>query len=157
MKNILRGYGVGMTQQERQVARSQAADLTRTRGTTKIPQPPRDIICQPASRGVLVTWNYPQVNFDIQRWRVYKDDELTIFAEIKDRGTRQCTVPSTAGVSPPIINVFVSSLNSFGTESAKVQAQGKAIAESGAPTQPTSPPEYNSVNSGGRDLTTDYQ
>lgn len=156
MKVILRGYGVGMSAGERQNARTRAADLTRTRGTTLVPQPPRDIICQSAPRGVLVTWNYPAVNFDIQRWRVYKGNEQTLFAEIKDRGTRQCFVDLTAGASPLVVNVFVSSLNSAGVESAKVQSQGSAIAEAGAPSLPTSPPEYNDVNSGGGDLSTDY-
>lgn len=156
MRVVLRGYGVGMSPGQKFNARVQAADLTRTRGTKTLPQPPRDIIAQSAPRGLLVTWNYPVVNQDIQRWRVYKGDESTLFAEIKDRGTRQCFVDATAGVSPPTVNIFVSSMNSAGVESARIQVQGKAIAEIGAPTLPTSPPEYNSVNSGGRDLSTDY-
>jgi hypothetical protein len=157
MRIVTRGYGVGMSPNQKFNARVLAATVTRTQGTASLPQPPRDIICQPAPRGVLVTWNYPTVNFDIQRWRVYKNDEQTLFAEIKDRGTRQCFVDSTAGATPPTVNVFISSLNSGGVESAKVQSQGKAIAETGAPTLPTSPPEYNDVNSGGGDLSTDYQ
>lgn len=157
MKVVLRGYGVRMTSEERYVARSQAADLTRVRGTTRVPQPPRDLIAQAAPRGVLLTWNYPADSSDIQRWRVYKDNETTLFAEIKDRGTRQCFVPSTAGASPPTVNLFVSSMSIAGVESPIVQAQGKAIAEAGAPTLPGSPPEYGSINSGGRDKTTDYQ
>jgi hypothetical protein len=156
MKIILRGYGTGMTTGERQNARTEAANLTRTIGTKQVPQPPRDIVVQPASRGVLVTWNYPTVNFDIQRWRVYRGNENTLFSEIKDRGTRQVFVEATAGSSPPTINIFVSSVNALGIESAKVQVQGKATAETGAPTMPTVPPEYNSVNSGGKDTSTDY-
>jgi hypothetical protein len=146
-----------MTAEERYVARSQAADLTRIRGTTRIPQPPRDIIVQAAPRGILLTWNYPTDYSDIQRWRVYKDSETALFAEIKDRGTRQCFVPTTAGASPPTVNLFVSSMSIAGIESSVVQVQGKAIAEAGAPTLPAAPPEYSSINSGGRDRNTDYQ
>jgi hypothetical protein len=156
MKIILRGYGTGMTTLERQNARTEAANLTRNIGTKQLPQPPRGIVVQPAPRGVLVTWNYPAVNFDIQRWRVYRGDENTLYAEIKDRGTRQSFVEATAGASPPTVNIFVSSVNALGIESAKVQIQGKSIAEAGAPTMPTVPPEYNSINSGGRDTSTDY-
>lgn len=146
-----------MTSEERYIARSQAADLTRVRGTTRIPQPPRDIIAQAGPRGILLTWNYPPDPSDIQRWRVYKDNETTLFAEIKDRGTRQCFVPTSAGASPPTVNLFVSSMSIAGVESPTVQVQAKAIAEAGAPALPSAPPEYSSVNSGGRDRTTDYQ
>lgn len=157
MKVILRGYGIRQSTEQRYIARSQAADLTRVRGTTRVPQPPRDLIAQSAPRGILVTWNYPADNRDIQRWRVYKDNENTLFAEIKDRGTRQCFVDATAGASPPTVNIFVSSMSIAGVESPLLQVQGKAIAEAGAPTLPPAPPEYTKVGSGGADLSTDYQ
>jgi hypothetical protein len=157
MKVGLRGYGVAMSAQQRFNARSQAIDLTLTRGTRQIPQPPRDIIAQSGPRGILVTWNYPAVNQDIQRWRVYKGNESTLYIEIKDRGTRQCFMDATAGASPPVVNIFVSSVNSFGMESPKVQIQATPIAEAGAPTLPGAPPEYTAVNSGGADRITDYR
>lgn len=157
MKVVLRGYGTRMTAEERYTARSEAANLVRTVGTARVPQPPTGLIAQSSPRGVQVTWNYPEVNQDIQRWRVYKDNENLLFAEIKDRGTRQCFVDATAGASPSTINVFVSSVNAAGVESAPVQIQGKAIAEAGAPALPSAPPEYGSVNSGGADRSTDYR
>lgn len=158
MKLISRGYGIGMSTQERQNARAQAADVTRTRGTAQVPQPPRDIICQPGPRGMLVTWNLPAgFNNDIQRWRVYKDDENTLYADINDRGTRQCFVEATSGATPPTVNVFISSVNNLGVESAKVQAQGKASTEAGAPSMPSVPPGYTATISGGGDRSTNYR
>jgi hypothetical protein len=152
MKCILRGYGVNMTVQEKQLAKAQAINMTITTGTGQAPQPPRDLICQPGPRGILLTWNLPSgFNTDIQRWRVYRGDENTLYAEIADRGTRQCFVEATAGSSPPLVNLFVSSINTFGRESAKVQVQGVAATEAGAPTMPNAPPGYSSGGSGGGD------
>ena len=143
MKAILRGN---------EIDREQGADMTRLRGTSKRPQPPRDVICQTAPQGLLVTWHYPVVNGDIQRWRVYKNNEITLHAEITDRGTRQCFVPATDSVP---INVFVSSLNAAGVESTKVYRQGTPGASTA--TMPDVPPEYNDIDSGGRDIRTDFQ
>lgn len=157
MKVISRGYGVGMSTQERQNARAHAADVTRTRGTAQVPQPPRDIICQNGPRGMLVTWNLPAgFNADIQRWRVYKDDESTLYADINDRGTRQCFIEATAGSAPPVVNAFVSSMNNLGQESRKVQAQGQAATEAGAPAMPSVPPGYTATSSGGGDRSANY-
>lgn len=157
MKVILRGYGIRMTSEERQIARAQSRDLTLTRGTAQKPQPPRDIILQSGPRGVLVTWNLPAgFNSDIQRWRVYKGDENTLYAEVNDRGTRQHFIESSAGSTPPVVNVFVSSLNSLGVESRKVQAQGQSATEAGAPTMPSVPPGYTSAGSGGGDTSSNY-
>ena len=150
MKAILRDYGRHQNQQQRYVARSTARDLTLTRGTSRKPYPPRGVMCQSAPRGLLVTWNLPAgFNNDIQRWRVYKNDENTLYQEIADRGTRQCFVETTAGSSPPVTNVFVSSINNLGVESAKTPAQGAALTEAGAPAMPNPPPEYNDGGAGG--------
>lgn len=155
MKAILRGYGVRMTTEERQVARAQAADSTRTRGTAQAPQPPRDIVAQSAPRGIFVTWGLPAgFNLDIQRWRVYKDDENSLFTEINDRGTRQCFIETTAGATPPMVNIFVSSLNALGVESAAVQVQGQAAAEAGAPPMPTPPQGFTAGS--GKDISSSY-
>src|SRR2546430_801782 len=158
MKVILRGYGIRMTSEQRQVARATARDTILTRGTAQRPQPPRDIVAQSGPRGILVTWNLPSgFNSDIQRWRVYKDDENTLYAEINDRGTRQHFIEATSGATPPTVNVFVSSLNSLGVESQKVQAQGKATVEAAAPAMPSVPPGYTSGNYGGGDTNTNYK
>jgi len=145
-----------MTTQERQNARAQAADMTRVRGTSQRPQPPRDVVCQPAPRGILVTWNFPLINSDIQKWRVYKGDENTLFADIGDRGTRQCFVDSTAGTTPPPVNIFVSSMNAGGVESVKAHGLGQAIAEASSPAMPNVPPQYTTIASGGGDTTSGF-
>jgi hypothetical protein len=158
MKVILRGYGLRMTSEERQVARANALEIVRTRGTAQIPQPPRDIITQSGPRGMLVTWNLPAgFATDIQRWRVYKDDENTLYADINDRGTRQCFIETTASATPPVVNVFVSSMNALGVESRKVQAQGQAATEAGAPAMPSPPPGYTSGGAGGGNKERNYK
>jgi hypothetical protein len=147
-----------MSTLQKQAMKAQTADLTRTRGTGQPPQPPRDIICQPGPRGMLVTWNLPSgFSDDIQRWRVYKDDENTLYHEVTDRGTRQMFVETTAGTNPVVTNVFVSSLNALGIESKKTQGQGQAAAETGAPVMPPVPPGFNSGFYGGGSTGTNYK
>lgn len=132
------------TPADKQAERNKALDSLRTRGTPRIPDPPRDVIAQPGSRGVLLAWGLPAVFFDIVGWRIYKGDENTLYHELRDRGTRQMFVEATAGTTPPNNNFFISSMNAFGKESQKVQIQGKATAETGAPSMPGAPPGYTS-------------
>src|SRR6266852_6319697 len=144
-----------MTSEQRQVARAQARDLTLTRGTAQKPLPPREIITQAGPRGVLLSWSLPAgYNTDIQRWRIYKDDENTLYAELMDRGARQHFIEATAGATPPTTNFFVSSVNNLGVESQKIQVQASAAVEAAAPTMPSSPPGYTSCGAGGGNRTT---
>ena len=129
--------------------RQQTLDFLRGRGTARLPQPPRDLIAAPGPRGVLVTWNLPQVYWDVEGWRVYKNDEKTLYHEIRDRGTRQMFVESTAATTSPMTNFFISSLNGLGKESPKIQVKAAALNEPGAPAMPGVPPGYNSGGSGG--------
>jgi len=155
MKAILRGYGVGMTTAQKQIARAAASDATRTRGTAQRPKPPQDLQAQAGPRGILVTWGAPSIfNIDIQRWRVYKDNESTLYAEVNDRGTRQCFIEATAGTTPPVVNIFVSSVNSLGIESQKIQVQGVSAVEAAAPAMPSVPPGYTSGS--GANLAANY-
>lgn len=157
MKTTLRGYGFGMTTVQRQQARIDLAVATRTQGVARRPLPPRDLQLQSGPRGILLTWKNPTgYTLDIQRWRVFKDDENTLYAEINDRGTRQCFVETTSGSTPPTVNLFVSSVNNLGVESQKVQAQGTATTEAGAPSMPSAPPGYTSERSGGGSTDTNY-
>lgn len=141
---------------ERQALRVQATDFVRTRGTAQIPPPPREITVQSAPRGLYLTWNLPDPRDPgtsyIVGWRVYKDDENTLYEEIRDRGNRQKFVESTAGSAPPVTNVFISSINALGQESQKVQVQGSALTEAGAPTFPGAPPGY--TGTGGKNTST---
>lgn len=143
MKIILRNYGIGMTATQRQAARATAADAVTTRGTGQVPPAPRDILAQPGPRGVLLNWRPgARPTSDIGGWRIYKDDESKLFAELRDVNTTQHFIEATAGTTPPVTNFFVSSFNKLGVESQKVQIQSAAIVETGAPVMPSTPPTY---------------
>jgi hypothetical protein len=143
MKVIVRGYGVGMTPQERAVARSNAADAVRNRGTAKKPLPPRDLLAQSGPRGILVNWRKGAgFTSDTTGYRIYKGTEASLFAEIHDANTMQHFIEATAGAAPPVTNIFVSSINKLGVESAKVQVQSVAAVEAGAPIMPSTPPSF---------------
>jgi len=150
LKTIIRGYGIMMTTEEKQTTKAQAADLVRTRGTSQVPQMPRDLFAQAAPRGILLNWLPPSgFSSDIAGWRIYKDDETKLFAEIREPLTTQHLVETTAGATPPVVNLFVSSFNRSGVESPKVQIQGAALAESGAPSMPSTPPTYTTPYTSG--------
>lgn len=142
----------GATPMDNWNERLRAVDFMRVRGTPKIPQPPRDVLAQSGPRGVFLTWSLPAVYRDISGWRIYKNDEHTLFAEIRDRGTRQEFVEATASTASVAVNLFVSSINDFGRESVKIQVQGKAANEAGAPTMPNTPPNYSTGWAGGGNL-----
>ena len=127
-------------------------DFLRQRGSPQVPLAPRDVIAQSGPRGVFLTWNLPTVNYNITGWRVYKTDEYTLYHDIQDRGVRQMFVESSAATVSPKINLFISSLNALGKESKKVQVQGSALNEPGAPPMPGPPPGYNQGGSGGGNL-----
>jgi hypothetical protein len=132
--------------------RLQVTDFVRQRGTSKQPAPPRDLIAQSSARGVSVVWGLPSgANPDIAGWRVYSGDENTLVGKIADRGTRNFTVPANSGSTPPSNNIFVSSVNALGVESPKVQIQGKATVEAGAPALAVPPAGY--IQGNGSDLT----
>src|SRR5262249_52711313 len=117
----------------------------------KKPVAPRDVFVQSGPRGILVNWRMGAgFTADIAGWRLYKDDENSHFADILDPNTQQHFIESTAGSTPPVTNIFVSSINQLGFESAKVQAQSTATVEAGAPTMPGTPPTYTNQFSPGK-------
>lgn len=149
MKAIIRNYSYQAEPAKRYALRSQSVDMVIARGTSKKPLPPRDIIPQSGVQGVLVSWSLGAgFTGDINGWRIYKDDENTLYASIRDKGTRQYFVPASSGASPENINIFVSSINALGVESQKVQVQGKSL-PTGSTTVPSSPPGFTSGGSGG--------
>lgn len=150
MKAILRGYGIRMNTEERQVARSQADDMTRARGTSRRPNAPRALFVQSGPRGVLLNWQ-PGAGFsgDIAGYRIYKDDEFSLFAEIHEPRTTQHFIDSSAGSTPPTTNFFVSAINKLGIESPLVQVQSIASVEPGAPPFPNTPSGYGTNFGGG--------
>jgi hypothetical protein len=150
MKAILRGYGIRMNTEERQVARSQADDMTRTRGTDRRPNAPRAVFLQSGPRGILVNWQPGAgLKSDIAGYRIYKDDEFSLFAEIHESVTTQHFIDSSAGSTPPVTNIFVSSISKLGKESPLVQAQSVAIVEAAAPPFPGTPGGYGTNFGGG--------
>lgn len=150
MKVILRNYGIRMNSEERQTARMQAADMIRTRGTGRRPLPPRDLFLQSGPRGILVQWRFPvKTTEDIAGWRVYKDNEFSLFCEIRDPNTTQHFIDSTAGSTPPVTNIFVSAINKLSQESPLVSAQGSAIVEAAAPPFPSGGGSYGTNFGGG--------
>lgn len=138
-----------MTKAERLMFDQQVAN----QGSPRRPDPPRDVFVQSGSRKVLLTWKLPPHSDDIRRWRIYRDTEKNLVMEVADRGTRQMYLDVSAGTTPPTYNFFVSSVNAAGVESVKVQVQGKATAETGAPSDPPPPPGYTNESSGGGDKT----
>lgn len=150
MKVILRGYGNGMSTAQKQNARAQADDMTKVRGTARIPGMPRDAFAQSGPRGVLLNWRLPSgLSSDVAGFRIYKDDESKLFAQVKDPTTTQFFVETTAGSSPPVTNFFVSCINNLGIESGKVTITGSASVEAGAPSMPVTPPTYTKPDTGG--------
>lgn len=140
-------YRLLTTPADKMQARLQTVDFIRQRGTAKVPPPPRDLQAQASSRGILVTWAMPDSDQNlISGWKIYKDDDNTLFASISDRGARQYLIPATAGSSPPTVNIFISSVNPLGLESNRVQIQGSSTAETGAPSVASAPPGFSDGN-----------
>jgi hypothetical protein len=131
------------------------AEIVAQRGSTDIPPRPRDLMAQSGARKVLLTWSLAEGDEITARWRIYKDTESNLVMEIADRGTRQMFLDVTSGATPPTVNFFVSGLSKLGTEGPKVQVQGKATVEAGAPSDPAVPPGYTSGSAGGGDTSYD--
>lgn len=117
---------------------AEAETWAKTNGTTGRPQPPRNLLAQSGSRKVLVTWDMPTVFADIIGWKIYTGNENAQLDSIYDPNVRQYSVPASSGSSPPVINIFVSSFSKT-SESTRVQVQGSATAEAGAPSDPAPP------------------
>ena len=128
--------------QQKPAERIKAAERMKVRGVIRAPQAPRDVFLQSGPRGVLINWRPPQVNPDIAGWRIYKDTEASLFAEIHEPNTTQHFIEATAGSTPPVGNFFISAINKLGVESPIIQVQGAATTEASAPTMPSTPPTY---------------
>lgn len=116
-----------------------ATQYFRVNGDGRRPNPPRNLQAQSGSRKILVTWDAPLVIDGLVGYAVYTENEGSLLATINDVSVRQYSVPASAGSSPPTKNIFVSCLSKSG-ESSKVQIQGKASVEAGAPADPVVPP-----------------
>lgn len=125
-------------------------------GTRRRPQPPRNLISQPASLGALITWNAPVKSVGIAGWRIYKDNENNLLEEIRDPSRRQAQVRINASSAQAF---YVSSFTLQGAESPKMQVIASpslgeflvAFNDPGAvnPKIPNDPPEWASEPTGG--------
>lgn len=130
-------------------AKRQASDYLATRGLPGRPPAPRDVQIQSGARKVLLTWKLAPNDQTTAHWRVYRDTESNLVMEIADLGTRQMFLDVTSGATPPVYNFFVSGVSQLGVEGPKVQVQGSAEVEAGAPSDPSLPPGYTDESSGG--------
>lgn len=128
-----------------------AADFIRVNGAIRRPQPPRNLQAQSGSRKVLVTWDAPLVTDGILGYKIYTANENQLLDTVTDPNVRQYSVPASAGSSPPTINIFVSSFTKR-DESQKVQVQGAATAESGAPSDPPPPTDSGATGNTGKTI-----
>ena len=126
-------------------------DQIRTRGTSVIPDPPRDIQVQAATGGVFVTWKLPVNHQPVNGWRLYVNTESNLAAQIRDKGTRQAFIPLSTGSSPETVNVMVSSMSQLGRESSKVVKAATPKSQTLTTTVPTAPPGYLKESAGGKD------
>ena len=131
-----------------------AIAFARQNGVTARPNPPRNLQAQSGSRKILGTWDAPIVATGIVGYRIYTDNENSLLDTLYDPNVRQYSVPASAGSSPPTKNIFISSF-SKNNESVKVQIQGKASVEAGAPTDPAVPPASAASGSTGEKLGVD--
>jgi hypothetical protein len=116
-----------------------ALSWARTNGTSNKPQQPRNPQAQSGSRGALITWDMPVVFSDIVGFRIFKDSENSLLDTIYDPNVRQYKVQLSAGASPQVTNLFISSFNVRGMQSNPVQVQASSLAEASAPADPAAP------------------
>ena len=122
------------------LSRSDAKRFIALNGSQSVPPQPRSLVAQSSSRGLLVTWEFAEAGFeDTAGWKVYVDNENSLFTTINDPNVRQILIPASAGSSPPTRNVFIAAVNKSGIQSNPVQVQGNATVEAGAPSVPTPP------------------
>jgi hypothetical protein len=137
------------------VMRETAVAVTPLISTRKRPDPPRSLISQPGSLEATITWNAPAKATDIALWRIYRDNENNLVDSIPDPNARQYR-PKLPASTPTAF--YVSSVNSAGRESIKVQiiatantdqavVTGTTGATSGTSAPP--PPGYNQEPTGG--------
>ena len=86
-----------------------------------IPAPPRNLRCSSGTMEVLVTWNAPPHLLGVDGFRVYQTTENNLIWSTKDRTVRQTRIKMPANTTD---NFFVSSVSTFGRESAKIPVQG---------------------------------
>lgn len=85
------------------------------------PDPPRDLQVTVGTLDVTISWTAPVNPVDVAGWRVYKDTESNLIDKIADPSTTQVKIKLS--ISSPTA-FYISSVNSIGQESIKIQAIG---------------------------------
>jgi hypothetical protein len=124
-----------------------AVQYFRVNGDNSIPDPPRNLQSQSGSRKVLVTWDAPVITNGIAGYKIYTDNEGQLLDTVTDPNVRQYNVPASAGSTPSVMNIFVSSFTNQ-QESMQAQIKGSASVEAGAPADP-SPPSGSGASGNG--------
>lgn len=138
------------------VLQETAGTVLQVAGSQNRPDPPRSIITQPGSLEVLLTWNAPFRASDISGWRIYKDVESNLVDSIPDPNVRQARIKVPANTPTAF---YISSINSAGRESIKIQVIAKAntdqlvVSGGTSGTTPSLPPGYSGEPSGGSAFT----
>ena len=132
----------GMTVGERWRMRKTSSLEVMTVGDNRLPDPPRSIVAQSGSRKAVITWSLPVRSEDICGFHIYKYKESNRIKTISNPLETQTEVSLDAGATPPKTAIYISCYNTFGKESSKVQVICSAVAEAGAPTDPSAPTGY---------------
>lgn len=123
-------------------------------GSRRRPEPPRNIQAQGGSLEILLTWNAPTQAKGIVGWKVYKDNEGNLIAEIRDFDVRQYKHKMPASTTAAF---YVSSFTPK-AESIKAQVLGTSNSDklvvagtTGETTgsEPSPPPEWEDEPFGG--------
>lgn len=115
-----------------------ATQYFRVNSDNSIPDPPRNLQAQSGSRKVLTTWDAPVNTAGIVGYKIYTANEGQLLDTVTDPNVRQYNVPASAGTTPPVMNIFISSFTNQ-RESQKVQVKGSALVEASAPADPIPP------------------
>lgn len=101
--------------------RAQDSDALRVRGTSQLPPAPTFLRLAKSGTKLTADWDAPIFQKSpITGWRVYLDTEINLVQAIKDAGCTHAEITITANTNH---NVFVSSVNALGKESALVNKQ----------------------------------
>lgn len=118
------------------------------------PKIPRNLQINQGSLNVKVTWNSPDDIRGLASYRIYKDTESNLIAEVPI-GQKQHVIPVSSDTP---LAVYVSAVNKLGKESPKVQVIGKSNTDKVVATgttgavagvEPPSPPEWYFEPGGG--------
>lgn len=106
---------------ETETARAQTADSLRVRGTGYLPPSPNGLRLAKSGTVITANWDVPVVQKSpIVGWRIYLDTESNQVQSIRDANCTQAQITIVAGSKH---NVFISSVNALGKESALVSSQ----------------------------------